>query len=603
MIDPVASIFRSVRWPCFGALLWISIAVNIAMAQQVVTRVAPPEVKTSAEISMAINPVNVNNLIAGSLVRGDGLAGSNMTYVSHDGGQTWTPASVPNVDQRTQGDDVVLFNANGQCVHAFISFHGLWEDRPTVTANGIGLTTSDDGGRTWSDRTMIVDHLNTKTPFEDKPWLVFDRHRRSPHVGNLYASWTRFDVYGSQDPTDKSHIMFSRSSDGGKTFAPPIRISDAPGDCLDDDGTLEGAVPAVGPDGTVYVVWGGPRGLEIDQSTDGGITFGTDRVLCETPGGWASHVEGISRHNGMPVTIVDASRGASRGTIYVNWIDERNGNKDVFLISSTDNGATWTTPRQVNDAAIDNGRDQFFTWMAVDPADGSVNIVYYDRALTEGTRTRLTLARSLNGREFLYFPIDVPEFDCRPEVFFGDYIGIDAMQGRVAIGFMHFPVSETEGQPSDVQVASAVLDFEPGTQQQRPHGSRFAGPEVITVQHILVGFQGSVPGKDIPRTKEESQELAQQLLARARAGEDFAQLVQEFTNDQSPGIYAMSNFSVELSAEDSAPNEKGEPIYPRAGMVRSFGDVSFSLEPDQIGMTEFDSTHSPYGWHIIKRLK
>jgi len=596
------------------------ILTPVAMAQQVITRVAPPEVRTSAEISIAINPVNVDHLIAGSLARGDGLPGSNLTYVSPDGGKTWSSVAVPNPDGRTQGDDVVLFDANGRCVHAFISFAGLWEDRPAVAANGIGLTTSDDGGRTWSDRVMIVDHLNTKTPFEDKPWLVFDRHRRSPHVGNLYAAWTRFDVYGSADPADKSHIMFSRSADGGRSFAPPIRISDTPGDCLDDDGTLEGAVPAVGPDGTVYVVWGGPRGLEFDKSTDGGLTFGTDRVLVETPGGWASKVAGISRHNGMPVTIVDASRGPSRGTIYVNWIDERNGNKDVFLISSTDGGETWTPTRQVNDPATDNGRDQFFTWMAVDPADGSVNIVYYDRAATTGTRTRVTLARSLDGRDFQYFPLDIPEFDCRDDVFFGDYIGIDAQLGRVAIGFMQFPADD--GHPSEVQVYSAVLDFEPGTFEQLAYGSRFVGPGLVTVQHILIGFAGSIPGKEIVRTKEEAEELARQLLARAQAGEDFATLVSEYTNDQSPGIYAMSNVNVtppgrspdaateedanrSAQAGDTTPPgaEQSPEVYPRAGMVRSFGDVSFWLVPDQIGMTEYHSTYSPYGWHIIKRLK
>jgi parvulin-like peptidyl-prolyl isomerase len=623
--------YRRVGWLRYGILLCCTVGVKMSDAQQVVTRVAPPEAKTSAEISIAINPVDVNNIIAGSLVRGAEQGGTNLSFVSHDGGKTWNPMAVPNEDQRTQGDDVVLFNAAGRCVHAFISFQGLWEERPAVAANGIGVTASDDGGRTWSPRTMIVDHLNTQTPFEDKPWLVFDRHRRSPHVGNLYASWTRFDVYGSAAPDDKSHIMFSRSTDGGRSFAPPIRISDAPGDCRDDDGTLEGAVPAVGPDGTVYVVWGGPRGLEFDHSSDGGLTFGTDRVLCETPGGWASDVAGISRHNGMPVTVVDASRGPSRGTIYVNWIDERNGNKDVFLLSSTDGGATWTPPRQVNEVATDRGRDQFFTWMTVDPADGSVNIAYYDRAATEGTRTRLTLARSFDGQEFTYFPIETPEFDCRSEVFFGDYIGIDALQGRVALGFMYFPdidatlpaamsgPAEADNGPadeekpkaapsSDVQVASAVLDFVPGTHELIPHGSRFAGPERVTVQHILVGFNGSIPGKDIARTQVESQALAQKLWERARAGEDFSQLVQEFTNDQSPGIYAMSNFSVsptDPAGPPDSPADSGEEetVYPRAGMVRSFGDVSFSLAPGEVGMTDFHATHSPYGWHIIKRLK
>ncbi|XZE17989.1 peptidylprolyl isomerase [Pirellulaceae bacterium SH449] len=603
-----SSRYRLMLLPCSVAAMLIS--ADTASAQQVVTRVSPPVVRTSAEISIAINPVNVNNIIAGSLVRGQGVKGSNSSFVSQDGGKSWVSVEVPNPDNRTQGDDVLLFDAKGLAVHAFIAFHGLWNDRPKVAANGIGLTTSDDGGVTWSDRVMIVDHLNTKTPFEDKPWLVFDRHRRSPHANNLYASWTRFDVYGSSEPTDNTHILFSRSTDGGRTFAPPIRISDAPGDCLDDDGTLEGAVPAVGPDGTVYVVWSGPRGLEFDKSADGGLTFGKDRVITETPGGWASDVDGISRHNGMPVTIVDASRGPSRGTIYVNWIDERNGNKDVFLISSTDGGETWTPPRQVNDAATDEGRDQFFTWMAVDPSDGSVNIVYYDRSATTGTRTRLTLARSLDGHTFRYFPIDIDEFESRRDTFFGDYIGIDAQQGRVAVGFMQF--EQDKSKPTDVQVYSAVLDFEPGTFDQIPHGSRFSGPELVTVQHILVGFEGSVPDKDISRTKEESEKLAKELLARAQAGEDFESLVSEFTNDQSPGIYAMSNFTVtppksgsqsESADSSEAAAKSASKVSPRGGMVRAFGDISFSLAPGEIGMTEYHTINSPYGWHIIKRLE
>ncbi|MBK7266279.1 MAG: hypothetical protein IPI12_08095 [Ignavibacteriales bacterium] len=40
-----------------------------------------------------------------------------------------------------------------------------------------------------------------------------------------------------------------------------IKISDKSGDCVDEDNTVEGAVPAVGPNGEVYVSWTGPYGL------------------------------------------------------------------------------------------------------------------------------------------------------------------------------------------------------------------------------------------------------------------------------------------------------------------------------------------------------
>ena len=115
----------------------------------------------------------------------------------------------------------------------------------------------------------------------------------------------------------------------------------------------------------------------------------------------------------------------------------------------------------------------------------------------------------------------------------------------------------------------------------------------IQVQHILIGFTGSVPGKNIPRTQEEAQKLAADVLARATKGEDFGALVKEFTNDSPPGIYGMSNMGV-------APAQ-GE--MPRQNMVKGFGDTGFSLKVGEIGMANYDPKTSPYGWHIVKRLK
>lgn len=564
--------------------------------QQVVSRISPADAVSAAEVSIAINPLNIDSIVAGCLVRGvPGQQEPNSSFYSLDGGRTWSNVPVPNPDRRSQGDDVLLFSGDGTCVHGFISFAGLWEENPDRAASGISIVRSRDLGRTWSLPTSVVDHLNTRSPMEDKPWLVYDRHRRSPHFGSLYCSWTRFDVYGSRDPQDSSQIMFARSLDDGGSFGPAIRISDAGGDCADDDGTVEGAVPAVGPDGTVYVVWAGPRGLEMDSSSDGGRTFGRDRVIGEMPGGWSSEVEGISRHNGMPVTGVDHSQGPHRGALYVNWIDERNGDKDVFLVRSSDGGGTWSAPVRVNSDPPGNGRDQFFTWMAVDSVDGSVNIVYYDRAGREGTSTGLTLARSLDGETFQSIPIDFPAFECRKGTFFGDYIGIDAVQGRVAVAFMDFREDGRLG------VSASVMDFQPGTMTLLGHGARTAGQaERLTVQHILVGFEGSVPEKEITRTKEESRELARSLLERARAGEDFDSLVREFTNDQHPGIYQMSNLNV---LPDMTPDGTADKLFPRGGMVRAFGDVSFSLQVGETGMTEYDPATSKYGWHIIQRIK
>ena len=100
---------------------------------------------------------------------------------------------------------------------------------------------------------------------------------------------------------------------------------------------------------------------------------------------------------------------------------------------------TWSSPVRVNDDPVKNGKVQFFTWMAVDPADGSINIIFYDRRDGTGTQTGVTLARSVDGgRSFVNHKIDCRRLVRTTRVFFGDYGGISAYQGRVVPAFMHF---------------------------------------------------------------------------------------------------------------------------------------------------------------------
>ena len=120
-------------------------------------------------------------------------------------------------------------------------------------------------------------------------------------------------------------------------------------------------------------------------------------------------------------------------------------------------------------------------------------------------------------------------------------------------------------------------------------------PERVEVQHLLVSFEGAISKDTVTRTRAEAEELANTLLERALGGEDFDSLVREYTDDSHPGIYAMYNIDVDPL--------QGVQESSRARMVKSFGDVGFSLKVGEIGMAVFDSTASKYGWHIIKRLK
>ncbi|TDI14197.1 MAG: hypothetical protein E2P04_01165 [Acidobacteria bacterium] len=119
-------------------------------------------------------------------------------------------------------------------------------------------------------------------------------------------------------------------------------------------------------------------------------------------------------------------------------------------------------------------------------------------------------------------------------------------------------------------------------------------PDHIKVQHILIAFRGTLRGnKDVTRSMEEAKELAYQVLERAQQGEDFDALVKEYTNDQAPGIYAMANNGV--------TSAQGE--YARGTMVGAFGNVGFVLEVGEIGIADFSTATSPFGWHIIKRIE
>jgi foldase protein PrsA len=149
--------------------------------------------------------------------------------------------------------------------------------------------------------------------------------------------------------------------------------------------------------------------------------------------------------------------------------------------------------------------------------------------------------------------------------------------------------AETTAQTQAETEGASKSEVQADTTQTKPE------PDRITVQHILIGFEGSLRGKTITRTKAEAQALAEELLKKAQAGEDFDALVKEFTDDSHPGIYSMANHGV--------PADRTKQEYSRGRMVAAFGDVGFPLEVGEVGMAAHDPQKSPYGWHIIKRIK
>jgi hypothetical protein len=118
----------------------------------------------------------------------------------------------------------------------------------------------------------------------------------------------------------------------------------------------------------------------------------------------------------------------------------------------------------------------------------------------------------------------------------------------------------------------------------------------ITVDHILIGVKGPgfPPGK---RTAEEARKVAYDVLGKVKAGGDWAALKKEFTEDGPPGgPYTMSDNGVR-------PFGPIPTVFPRGQMAPAFGDVGFKLAVGEIGIADFDAGRSPFGFHIIKRIK
>jgi hypothetical protein len=370
------------------------------------------------EPSVAINPNDLRQLVGAFQVN------ASVSY-SRDAGQTWTLAEgTAPADYKVSGDVSVAYDDQGHAFLCYIAFDKLGTENywaHGATRNGIFVRRSLDGGQTWDkDASIVIAHASDPgIPFEDKPYIVADA-THSKYAGNLYIGWTEFSL-------DKSVILFSRSTDSAKTWSKPIEISTQEGLPRDDNGAVEGFTGAVASDGTLYVVWCDISGLVFAVSKDGGRSFSRSRTIVKT-GPTYFDPTSVGRGNGFPQIAIDPRNGK----LFVTWGDYTNGDIDIFSATSTDHGKHWSKPVRVNNDPLHNGRDQFFQWLAVDPTDGSENIIFCDRRADPSNRSYyLTLARSTDaGQTFENYAWSTQPSDPK-DVFMGDYMGIAAYGGKV----------------------------------------------------------------------------------------------------------------------------------------------------------------------------
>lgn len=375
------------------------------------------------EPSIAIDMLNPANMVAGAIL--------DRVYTSADSGKTWVKDQLKS-PLGVYGDPCVISSKRGEFYYLHLGDPGGkgWESESFL--DFIVCHRSVDKGKTWN-QGYAIGHNSPKD--QDKQWAITNADGRK-----IYASWTQFDKYESKDPRDSSNIMFSRSSFKAKKWKKAIRINEFSGNCADDDGTAEGAVPATGPDGEIYVAWALNETMYFDRSFDGGKTFlPHDIKAAEIKGGWNQDIPGIMRANGMPVLLCDNSTGERRGRLYLVWSDTRNGetDTDIWIASSLDKGITWSKPVRVNND--ETLTYQFFPWPAIDQATGNLYVVFYDRRNYADNRTDVYLASSKDGgATWQNERISEKPFVPNPEVFFGDYNNISVVNGVVRPIWTHY---------------------------------------------------------------------------------------------------------------------------------------------------------------------
>jgi hypothetical protein len=431
------------------------------------------------EPTLAVNPTNPNNILVAAK---DWRTGPKQVwyYRSTDGGRTWTDghlgtgaSELPNAS-----DPVLAFAADGTAYLAIIGYN-----QNDLTVGGIYVARSTNGGQSWEQPRQVAGH--DAINFHDKEWITVDRSNNPATRGTIYVSWTLFSSVNPR--SERGDIVVSRSTDGGQTFSPPLRVS------LPAQDETQGSFPATGPNGELYVLYysdtpssandpGPGRGLYIVRSTDGGQTF-SQATRVSTVSRPPSPLPGSDfRIFVLPALAVDPTSGA----LYATWNDYRNDDSDVMLSRSTDGGVTWTAARRVNDDPARPRKDQFFPTVTVG-RDSTVHLLWLDRRDDPANKLYLPYyATSTDGgATFTQEPLSRTPSD--PTIGFqgvliGDYIAIDTSTDGSKVY-----TAWVDTRNGDQDIYFAAFGSKEGPQSPAPVPTRPA-PVAVPSPQPLTGF-------------------------------------------------------------------------------------------------------------------
>ena len=266
----------------------------------------------------------------------------------------------------------------------------------------------------------------------DKQWFTIDA-TNGPTRGFLYQSWSSLG--------NNFNGQFTRSTDSGASWMDPVPIPNQP-----SDGTLD-----VDSSGNVYIgginFEDGPSFWCVRSSNakNVAVTPTFDQLTEVDLGGSFGDVGSLINPAGLVGQVylaVDRSSTGTNNNVYMLASVYRGGFRsgpDVMFVRSTNGGATFGSPRRINDDPVNAKKWHWFGALAVAP-NGRIDVVWLDtRNAANNTDSQLFYSYSLDGGDTWSANVAVSEpFDpflgYPNQQKMGDYISIvsDASGANVA---------------------------------------------------------------------------------------------------------------------------------------------------------------------------
>ena len=303
------------------------------------------------EPSIAVDPINPSRMAIGwrqfdTITSNFRQAGYGYT---NDGGQTWTFPGViePGI---FRSDPVLDSDSNGNFVYDSLGTPG--GDFCTDTF------ISADGGQTWPASAFSFGG--------DKQWITVDKSGGMGD-GHIYRTWNRSFSCAGGIGRD-----FNLSSDGGANYSVPIALPIS----------IRWGVPAVGPQGEVYVVGAASTlgGFALAKSTTlqdtkiaQAFDFFTDLDLGGSPSASAG-----PNPAGLLSQVWVAADPVDPMIVYVLASVNPPGPDpvDVHFVRSEDGGVTFGAPIRIN-TDVGTNAWQWFGTMSVAP-NGRIDVIWND---------------------------------------------------------------------------------------------------------------------------------------------------------------------------------------------------------------------------------